>query len=178
MKELSRESLLVRLKLQQTQILKLKNSIQVIRDRELRLRKENYRLKMEKINPDFKEKIIVTSTDLKDMVYKLLCEQYGIDISVRTRELIYVRARAIYFYYLKMNTKYSLKKLGSSLPNLQLDHSTVIHAVRVFEDEFETSKSFRAEFATFEKEIMRRINQVECNPSDREHIAQAHLTAN
>ena len=73
------------------------------------------------------------------------------NLGSRKRHL--VDNRAIAMYYLRKFTKLSLSQIGKVF---EKDHATALHAVKIFNNQFETSRKFRFKAIR----IRRRINEV------------------
>ena len=94
---------------------------------------------------------------LTELFDPFLIEKFGNKIPLaskwRMREI--VELRAIYCYIAKQ-MKYSLKPIGENLGNR--DHTTVIHALTLFRNLFETSEVFRGKYAKIHAYIKQQTN--------------------
>jgi len=80
-----------------------------------------------------------------EIAKEVICEFFGINIDTKTRKSDYVRARYMYFYWVRNNTHMSLAEIGKSL-NLMQDHSTIVNAMRKHNDDYETNKVYRDQY--------------------------------
>jgi len=80
-----------------------------------------------------------------EIAKEVICEFFGINIDTKTRKSDYVRARYMYFYWVRNNTHMSLAEIGKSL-NLMQDHSTIVNAVRKHCDDYDTNKVYRDQY--------------------------------
>ena len=78
----------------------------------------------------------------KDVVNKY----YDIDIDSKNRESHKIMGLQMYYHYLRENTGLSLKQMGRTL-NINQHHATIINHLREFEDNYETEKSYREDWA-------------------------------
>ena len=80
-----------------------------------------------------------------EIAKEVICEFFGINIDTKTRKRDYVRARYMYFYWVRQNTHMSLAEIGKSL-NLMQDHSTIVNAISKHDDDYETDKVYREQY--------------------------------
>lgn len=80
-----------------------------------------------------------------EVAKEVICEFFGINIDTKTRKSDYVRARYMYFYWVRNNTHMSLAEIGKSL-NLMQDHSTIVNAIRKHNDDYDTNKVYRDQY--------------------------------
>jgi hypothetical protein len=80
-----------------------------------------------------------------EVAKEVICEFFGINIDTKTRKSDYVRARYMYFYWVRNNTHMSLAEIGKSL-NLMQDHSTIVNALRKHCDDYDTNKVYRDQY--------------------------------
>lgn len=76
----------------------------------------------------------VCGTELQESEHifkiKRLIQQYNIDLQTRKREVVF--ARQLLMWYLRKNTKISLKKIGKICG--KRDHATVLHAEKTVDN--------------------------------------------
>jgi hypothetical protein len=80
-----------------------------------------------------------------EVAKEVICEFFGINIDTKTRKSDYVRARYMYFYWVRNNTHMSLAEIGKSLTLMQ-DHSTIVNALRKHNDDYDTNKVYRDQY--------------------------------
>jgi len=92
--------------------------------------------------------------------YKNLVEDfYGIDLTLKNRQTIYVQARAIYYFLCKEFTGFTIVKIAESLGK---NHATVLHSLK----EIPYMRKFDAKFnKNFYElyEIAKDLNQEKIN---------------
>jgi chromosomal replication initiator protein len=100
---------------------------------------------------EVKEKIFVNYNMLADILLNVINEYYHIDIRSTSRERNFVQGRFFFYRYMRTHTTLSLKVLATFICNQ--DHSTVIHALKKFDDLYNTDKQFRHDY----NEIINKI---------------------
>lgn len=93
---------------------------------------------------EIKAKIFVDYNMLAENLMNIINEYYQIDIRSTSRERNYVQGRFFFYRYMRTHTTLSLKVLATFICNH--DHSTVIHALKKFEDLHNTDKQFRHDY--------------------------------
>ena len=95
-------------------------------------------------------------------IKSVVCAHTGVsvnDISKRTRRREIVQARHIAMYFLSKYTRLSLKSIGDQFGSY--DHSTVIHAKNLCEDQLDiNNKVFTKLINDIEKELNERFGEI------------------
>ena len=84
------------------------------------------------------------NTDIKRLK-KIVKDVTGVDLDSNTRKREAVHARRIYYKILSLSHNMSLSDMGKTLKNNQ-NHATVLHQLKMFEQDFETDKIFNSNF--------------------------------
>jgi chromosomal replication initiation ATPase DnaA len=91
-----------------------------------------------------------------ELAKKRISEYYGVNIDLKSRKKEIVRARAMYYRWVRTNSILSYKSMAKTL-GCKHDHSTVIHALQVHQDFYDTDKSYRSDYDIFNAVIFREI---------------------
>ena len=103
-----------------------------------------------------KEQPLVTSIAILEAIESILgmnAEQ--IQGKVRSRE--YAEARTVYCHLARTLLKWSLKEIGASINR---DHTTVIHALKNYQDFCNYDIQFKAKAMYIKEEVMRRSSKL------------------
>lgn len=93
-------------------------------------------------------------------------DHFGFNIEIRKRTRKYVIARQYYYRWMKDNTPMSLEEIGGTLPSLSQDHSTIIHALKEFDDKMLLETEYRMGW----HDIMAKINRLTGKVFDEEFL--------
>jgi chromosomal replication initiation ATPase DnaA len=93
---------------------------------------------------EVKAKIFVDYNMLADTLLNAINEYYHIDIKSHSRERNFVQGRFFFYKYMREHTTLSLKVLATFICNH--DHSTVIYALKKFDDLHKTDRQFRQDY--------------------------------
>ena len=96
------------------------------------------------------------------------------DIDSPSRKTEYVLARQLLMYFLNFYTLGTLKWIGNEV---EKDHATVLHSVKVINNHYETSRSFRDQFDRLDagvKSILKKQKADEAGPP-KEISLQDHI---
>jgi chromosomal replication initiation ATPase DnaA len=93
---------------------------------------------------EVKAKIFVDYNMLADTLLNTINEYYHIDIKSNSRERNFVQGRFFFYKYMREHTTLSLKVLATFICNH--DHSTVIYALKKFDDLHKTDRQFRQDY--------------------------------
>lgn len=91
---------------------------------------------------------------IEHKIMGLVSEHTGVsifDMQSVGRKMEHVKARQLSMYFIKNNSTYSLKAIGSMFNNR--DHSTVIHAIESVENQRDTNKVYRKLFEEIEGKV-------------------------
>jgi len=83
-------------------------------------------------------------TDIQ-RIRKVVESETGFDLDVKSRKRGLVHARRMYYKILKLYTNMSLDAIGKTLKTEQ-NHATVLHQIKMFDNDFEHDKVFNAKF--------------------------------
>ena len=112
------------------------------------LRKENQRLIYQnrylKSRLKKYEEIDHNLTDIQ-VAKKVINHYFGIDIDMPTRQEQIVRARGMYYNWLRVNTTLSLKGIADTLETRH-DHSTLCHALSKHEAYYSIEKKYKRQY--------------------------------
>lgn len=75
--------------------------------------------------------------ETKEQVIEMICTHFSINRALmfkKSRKRERVDARFMYAYWLRTNTKLSLKKIGIEMSDVPKDHTSVIHAIDTMRD--------------------------------------------
>lgn len=98
----------------------------------------------DKTKQEVKEKIFVDYNMLSFNLINVINEYYKLDIKTISRKRYYVQGRCIFYKYMKEHTTLSLQELGNLFGGY--DHSTVIYALKKFDDLYKTDRQFRQDY--------------------------------
>jgi chromosomal replication initiation ATPase DnaA len=93
---------------------------------------------------EVKAKIFVDYNMLAETLLNTINEYYHIDIKVLSRERNYVQGRFFFYKYMREHTTLSLNVLATFISNQH--HSTIIYALKKFEDLHKTDRQFRQDY--------------------------------
>jgi chromosomal replication initiator protein len=93
---------------------------------------------------EVKEEIFVDYNMIANNLINTINEYYHIDIKHLVRDRNYVQGRFYFYKYMRDHTTLSLKVLGELIGNHH--HSTVIHALKTFDDLYKTDRQFRHDY--------------------------------
>jgi chromosomal replication initiation ATPase DnaA len=93
---------------------------------------------------EVKAKIFVDYNMLAETLLNTINEYYHIDIKVLSRERNYVQGRFFFYKYMREHTTLSLNVLATFISNQH--HSTIIYAIKKFEDLHKTDRQFRQDY--------------------------------
>jgi len=85
--------------------------------------------------------------DLKYII-QVVNNHFDLDIRENKRDRYIVMCRAVYFYFAKKTTNFSLARIGKKVNR---DHSSVLYSLRNFENWIAYDKEFENEFKKVEK---------------------------
>jgi len=117
----------------------------------LRLKEENAELKRQ-ITYLRKKIRTLLGNDIRSDVEKIkevVNRYFNLEIDTRSRQAELIKARCVYFAFLRNNTDLSLKGIARTL-ELNFDHSTIIFQLKQHEN-----------FMLFSKQYKRQYNEVE-----------------
>ncbi len=98
---------------------------------------------------------IMIDIKLQHKIIKIINNTFQIDILNRTRKREYVEGRMIYYKILR-DLHYGYKAIGRTLYK---DHSTVIHAVRAFDDVTTYDKELYNKYEVIKELILEGIHE-------------------
>jgi chromosomal replication initiation ATPase DnaA len=81
---------------------------------------------------------------LADTLLNTINEYYHIDIKNLSRERNFVQGRFFFYKYMREHTTLSLKVLATFISNQH--HSTLIYALKKYEDLYKIDRQFRNEY--------------------------------
>jgi chromosomal replication initiation ATPase DnaA len=93
---------------------------------------------------EVKAKIFVDYNMLADTLLNTINDYYHIDIKSHSRERNYVQGRFFFYKYMRQHTTLSLKVLATFISNQH--HSTLIYALKKYEDLYKIDRQFRNEY--------------------------------
>jgi chromosomal replication initiation ATPase DnaA len=93
---------------------------------------------------EVKAKIFVDYNMLADTLLNAINEYYHIDIKSNSRERNFVQGRFFFYKYMREHTTLSLNVLATFISNQH--HSTVIYALKKFDDLHKTDRQFRQDY--------------------------------
>ena len=93
---------------------------------------------------EVKAKIFVDYNMLADTLLNTINDYYHIDIKSHSRERNFVQGRFFFYKYMREHTTLSLNVLSTFIFNQH--HSTVIHALKKFDDLHKTDRQFRQDY--------------------------------
>jgi chromosomal replication initiation ATPase DnaA len=93
---------------------------------------------------EVKAKIFVDYNMLADTLLNTINEYYHIDIKSHSRERNFVQGRFFFYKYMREHTTLSLKVLATFISNQH--HSTLIYALKKYEDLYKIDRQFRNEY--------------------------------
>jgi chromosomal replication initiation ATPase DnaA len=93
---------------------------------------------------EVKAKIFVDYNMLADTLLNTINEYYHIDIKNLSRERNFVQGRFFFYKYMREHTTLSLKVLATFICNQH--HSTLIYALKKYEDLYKIDRQFRNEY--------------------------------
>jgi chromosomal replication initiation ATPase DnaA len=73
-------------------------------------------------------------TDKIRVARRIIETYFNLDLETKCRTRSFIIARQFYYKWVRENTPMSLLEVSNSLPKLRQDHTTIIHAVKEFED--------------------------------------------
>ena len=85
-----------------------------------------------------------TDEQLSNMLIESINQILEVNIRIRCRKGEIVKGRQFYYSWMKDNTILSLKSIGQKL--FIQDHSTVINAIKNFNDRMKFDKKYRLEY--------------------------------
>lgn len=127
----------------------LENKITRLNNQVSFLKEENSRLRAQL-------KITTMDKSIVAIASEIICSYYGFDIDAKGRNPLLVTARQHYYYFLKKHTAMSLSEIGSTL-YIDQDHSTIIHAIKSFEDHYAMEPKYRDTYNYLESAIIERL---------------------
>lgn len=81
-------------------------------------------------------------------IIQVVNNHFEIDIRENKRDRYIVMCRAVYFYFAKKTTNFSLERIGKKVNR---DHASVLHSLKNFENWLSYDKEFYIEFKKVEK---------------------------
>ncbi len=90
---------------------------------------------------------------LKQAIRKVL----DCDLMTNSRRQEVVKARQFYYYYMRENTTLSLKAISRKVYNQ--DHSTVLNALKCFDDRWHFDKGYKQDYELVMQELNEILNQ-------------------
>jgi chromosomal replication initiation ATPase DnaA len=93
---------------------------------------------------EVKAKVFVDYNMLADTLLNAINDYYHIDIKGHSRERNFVQGRFFFYKYMREHTTLSLKVLATFISNQH--HSTVIYALKKFDDLHKTDRQFRQDY--------------------------------
>jgi chromosomal replication initiation ATPase DnaA len=87
---------------------------------------------------------------------EVIQQQYSVDLEQRTRKMTVVKPRMLYYKWLSDNTGLGVGKIGKTLV-LKQDHSTVLNALKNFNNLMSVSGEFDVEWDSLNEKINEQI---------------------
>jgi len=97
--------------------------------------------------------------DLNKLI-KVVSKHFDIDILAKTRKREYVMARGAYFWLAREYGKYTLKSIGDSA---NLDHASVLHALKNFDSWIRFDKQFEIKFKSLKFVVLTSFKNAQEN---------------
>jgi chromosomal replication initiation ATPase DnaA len=92
-------------------------------------------------------------------------DYFGVNINTHERKRETVKARQMYYKYLRIHTCLSLREIGLTL-DLKQDHSTLIHAIEEFDEKVVHERDYRTDWIKVTEKIKSNTyeNRLDDNP--------------
>lgn len=91
-------------------------------------------------------------------IKSVISDYFGVDMDIVTRCRTHVRARQMYFAYLRKETGMSLIEISKTLEHRR-DHSTIICALKRHEDYLIFEKDYKIDYQNIESIIFSKLNE-------------------
>jgi len=101
--------------------------------------------------------LIHSNTEISLILISVLNQMFKTDIAKNSRNETVIKGRQFFYFYMKNNTKLSLQAISKKL--IAQDHSTVINAIKRFEEYSDYDKVYVSEYKQFEENVQSILNR-------------------